>query len=93
MAIDHFNTRNASVVPELAEYTYDCPITFGNISVLDTGTNDKHIAWEDLALLPDAIAGKLSEQAFERQVVRGIRALIIIRLSPTIRTLQRYSSI
>jgi hypothetical protein len=59
LAIDHFNTRNASVVPELADYTNDCLITFGNISVLDTGTNDKHIAMEDLACLPDAIAGKL----------------------------------
>ncbi|CAB9517630.1 Gamma-aminobutyric acid (GABA) B receptor [Seminavis robusta] len=62
LAIDHFNSRNSIVVPELADLKNSgCDITFGNISVLDTGTNDKHIAMEDLASLPDAIAGPYNE--------------------------------
>ncbi|CAB9526143.1 Gamma-aminobutyric acid (GABA) B receptor [Seminavis robusta] len=67
LAMDHFNTRNSSVVPELRQYR-DCPIQFDphNITVMDTGTNS-HLAMEHLTRLvrqgyvPDAIAGPYND--------------------------------
>lgn len=74
MAVDHFNTREASVVPQLENL--DCNISFGNLSVLDTGTH-AHLSLADLLTkvelyggLPDAIAGPFNEiPAFELSVL------------------------
>lgn len=67
LAIDHFNEKNPSVVPQLAELS-DCPIKIVNITVIDTGTNS-HRAMKSLfqkALIAgaevDAIAGPYNEQ-------------------------------
>ena len=78
MAIDHFNARDVSVVPELANATRNCSINFGNVSVLDTGTNDKHIAMQDLASVPDAIAGTLLAREWLDLVLA--RAALLCRL-------------
>ena len=60
IAVDHFNERNPAVVSELS--SLDCNISIGNISVLDTGTNN-HLAIEDLVSLqrPHAIVGPYNE--------------------------------
>ncbi|CAB9497797.1 expressed unknown protein (Partial), partial [Seminavis robusta] len=44
LAVDHFNTRNDSIVRELGELQ-ECGIQFGNVVAVDTGTNS-HQAME-----------------------------------------------
>ncbi|CAB9504684.1 Gamma-aminobutyric acid (GABA) B receptor [Seminavis robusta] len=66
LAVDHFNSRNASVVQALPELTKHCPITFGHVQAVDTGTNT-HGATEAAvrglrhAEPPDSIVGPYNE--------------------------------
>jgi Receptor family ligand binding region len=71
MAIEHFNARNPTVVPELADMDPSCQhIRFGsNLTVLDTGTT-AHVSMKDFTdITPDAIVGPFNEiPAFEMSV-------------------------
>jgi hypothetical protein len=64
LAVEHFNTRNSTVVPQLDNL--QCGVSFGNISTVDTGTNS-HSAMETVVEVlqtagpPDAIAGPYNE--------------------------------
>lgn len=73
MAVDHFNSRDPLVVPQLKNL--DCNVSFGAVSVLDTGTNG-HLSMHEMIKkvelngLPDAIAGPFNEiPAFELSVI------------------------
>ena len=66
LAIDHFNERNTSVIPDLDLIlsANSCDMRFDEVQAVDTGT-DTHLALETVALqlpvAPDAIAGPYNE--------------------------------
>jgi Receptor family ligand binding region len=68
LAVEHFNSRNESIVKELGDLQ-NCGITFGNVVAVDTGTNS-HQAMDYVvdqllemghAGVVDAIAGPFNE--------------------------------
>ncbi|CAB9524353.1 Gamma-aminobutyric acid (GABA) B receptor [Seminavis robusta] len=83
LAVDHFNTRNDSIVRELGELQ-ECGIQFGNVVAVDTGTNS-HQAMEYVVeqlqeMGPvDSIAGPYNEiPALELSVMAtGMKAPIV----------------
>lgn len=56
LAVDHFNSRDSSVVPELTELLQDCDVTLrlGNESIIDTG----------------ALVGRASQRFYENPLDR-----------------------
>jgi hypothetical protein len=81
--VDHFNAKNSIIVPELKDFSA-CSVKFGDLKVLDTGTNS-HQAMEtiieDLQISGpvDAIAGPYNEiPALELSVLAtGMKAPIV----------------
>ena len=92
LAVEHFNTRNATVVRELkTNLVQNCNVTFGQVQAVDTGT-DRHQAMEYIvenlqyqqstttsSLPPDAIAGAYNDiPALELSVLAtGIQAPLV----------------
>ena len=62
LAVEHFNSRNATVVPELQSMYRDCPYTFAPelLQAVDTGT-DQHYAME--SIVQDLVRSKLQQNA------------------------------
>ncbi|CAB9503945.1 expressed unknown protein [Seminavis robusta] len=92
LAVDHFNSRNASIIRDMDRYTHNCTIKFHEeqLRAVDTGVNS-HAAMESVieqlmhggSPPPDAIAGPFNEiPALELSVLAtGLKSPLVAHKS------------